>query len=254
MEIKPKALVFFTLLFLLFAGCSTDEETAPDDRPLGVSARSFLSDEDFTSLEVEVVYVTGFEPSQTSLYNIESFLNKYLNKPNGVKITARAIPAPGKGTYSLNEIREIEDKHRTAFTSGSKLTTFIFIADNKSDSSSGDDVVLGKAYKNTSMVIFQKEIRELASGTGTVSSDEIQTTTVKHEFGHLFGLVNNGTPAQTPHEDPDPQNKAHCDVETCLMAALLDFENSGAPAMKVQSGNLEFDEQCHRDLIANGGK
>lgn len=248
MEIRSRAFALFSLFFVLFAGCSTDEETAPDDRPLGVSARSFLSEENYTSLEVEIVYVSGYEPTQTSLSIIESFLKKYLNKPGGVKVTARAIPAPGVGTYSLAEIRDIENENRTVFTSGNKLSTFIFIADNKSDSSSGENVILGKAYRNTSMVIFQKEIRELASGLGTASSDEIQATTIKHEFGHLFGLVNNGSPAQTDHEDKDPEDKAHCIVESCLMAAFQDFGNGST------SENPDFDEHCHRDLIANGGK
>lgn len=246
MEVKSKILALFTLMLFVAVSCSTEEEIAPDDRPLGVSAKSFLSDENFNSLEVEVIYVTGYEPSQTSISSVETFLKKYLNKPAGIKFNLRAIPAPGISTYSLDEIRNIEEEHRTVFTSGNKLSTFIFIADNKSDSSNGDNLVLGKAYRNTSMVIFQKEIREFASGSGKVSSDEIQHTTIRHEFGHLFGLVNNGTPAQTPHEDQDPDSKAHCEVESCLMAALQDFENA--------TGNLDFDEQCHRDLIANGGK
>lgn len=248
MKIKSQILSLLSVFFLLVVSCSTEEEVAPDDRPLGVSARSFLSDESYSSLEVEMVYVTGYEPSQNSISTLETFLIKYLNKPGGVSIKTRAIAAPGAGTYSLSEIRNIEEEQRTVFTSGNKLSTFIFIADNKSDSSTGENVILGKAYRNTSMVIFQKEIRELASSLGSVSSDEIQATTIKHEFGHLFGLVNNGTPAQTLHEDQDPENKAHCDVESCLMAALQDFGNQSA------TGSLDFDEHCHRDLIANGGK
>ena len=253
MEVKSKILALFTLVFLIAASCSTEEEIAPDNKPLGVSANSFLSDENFTSLEVEVVYVTGYEPTQTSISAVKTFLVKYLNKPGGITVKLRAIPAPDLGTYSLSEVKQIEDENRTSFTSGNKLSTFIFIADNKSDSSTSKNVVLGKAYKNTSMVIFQKEIRELAANTAKISSEEIQHTTIRHEFGHLFGLVNNGTPAQTPHEDPDPDNKAHCQVEGCLMAAMLDFGDSSLTLMQ-SPGSLDFDEYCHQDLVANGGK
>lgn len=253
MKIKTKTSVLLTLLFLIFSACSTDEEIAPDDRPLGVSASSFLSDEDFTSLKVEIVYVTGYEPSATVLNTVQAFLQKYLNKPSGVTIQTRAIPSPGVGTYSLAEVKEVENNNRTAFTSGSKLTAFIFIADNKSDSSTQKDLVLGKAYKNTSLVIFDKEIRELSANSG-VSSSEIEHTTIRHEFGHLFGLVNNGSPAQSPHEDPDPDHKAHCDVDGCLMSASLEFGTSTLNALKVQSQSMELDDKCHQDLIANGGK
>ncbi len=247
MGIKNKLKILLLVLFLGFSACSTDEERAPDDRPLGVSARSFLSDEDFTSLSVEIVYVTGFKPSESSLSNIKSFLQTYLNKPGGINIQLNAIPAPGMSTYSLDEIKEIENRYRTSFTSGTKLSTFIFIADNQSDASTSRELVLGKAYKNTSMVIFEKEIRELAENAG-VSSSQIQQTTIKHEFGHLFGLVDNGSPAQTDHvfKDPDnPHEKGHCSITGCLMVRDLDY---------TKNSNPELGAKCHLDLVANGGK
>lgn len=242
---KNRSLLLATL-FLFLIGCSTDDP-APDDQPLGVSARSFLSDENFTSLVVEVVYVNGFEPSDNSLSSVKAFLQTYLNKPEGIEIVPRAIPAPEMGTYTLDEIRTIENKNRTVFTSGKKLSTFIFIADNKSTSSTSEEWVLGKAYKNTSMVIFEKEIRELAERT-EVSSSQMQQVTIKHEFGHLFGLVDNGTPAQSDHvyEDPnDPDEKGHCEVDNCLMARDLNY---------FEADKLQLKELCHIDLIANGGK
>lgn len=252
MEIKSKILAFFIML-LVVVSCATEEEIAHDDQPLGVSAKSFLSDKDFTSLRVEIVYVTGYEPSDVVINSVKTFLQTYLNKPGGITIQTRAIPSPGVGTYSLEEVKEVENKNRTAFTSGSNLTAFIFFADNKSDSSTEKDLVLGKAYKNTSLVIFDKEIRELSANSG-VSSFEIENTTIRHEFGHLFGLVNNGSPAQSPHEDPTPENKAHCDIDGCLMSASLEFGNSTVNALKMQSQSMELDDLCHQDLIANGGK
>lgn len=238
--------LLLTTLFIFLLGCSTDEPS-PDDQPLGVSARSFLSDENFTSLVVEVVYVNGFEPSGISLSAVKSFLQTYLNKPGGIELVTRAIPAPEMGTYSVSEVTEVENKHRTIFTSGKKLSAFIFIADNNSDASTSEEWVLGKAYKNTSMVIFEKEIRELAEKTG-IASSQIQQVTIKHEFGHLFGLVDNGTPAQSDHvyEDPnDPDEKGHCKVDNCLMARDLNY---------YEAGNQQLEELCHLDLIANGGK
>lgn len=238
------------LLFLFLSACSTDETSEPDDQPLGVSARSFLSDESFTSLTVEVVYVTGYEPAAGTIDAIEGFLSKYLNKPEGIRVEPRAIPSPQISEYSLAQVKEIENTYRTAFTSGKNLTAFIYLADGKSEdsgSSSEHEVVLGKAYRNTSMVIFDKEIRDYAVKYIEVSRQDVLETTIKHEFGHLFGLVDNGTPAQTDHEyqDPDnPKEKGHCTVETCLMARL----SSGF------SSELTFGEYCQLDLVANGGK
>lgn len=236
----------FLLALLLLLSCST-EETAPDDQPLGVSARSFLTNDVYDSLVVEIVYVTGFEPSGSTLNTVKDFLGTYLHKPGGIQFITRAIPAPEMGTYSISEVNAVEDMHRTIFTSGKKLSTFIFIADDKSVSSTSEEYVLGKAYKNTSLVIFEKDIRSLGEKEG-IASSQIQEITIKHEFGHLFGLVDNGTPAQSDHVYHDPNNpgeKGHCSVSGCLMARNLDYE---------KAGNLSLEEQCHFDLIANGGK
>lgn len=254
MVYRSKLNYLWVLLFLILGSCSTEETNKPDDQPLGVSARSFLSDENYTSLTVEIVYVNGFEPSSATLGTLEDFLNEYLDKPGGINIELHAIPSPQISSYSLSDVRNIESKYRTSFTSGNRLSAFVYLADGKSEDSgtpSGSpeyEVVLGKAYKNTSMVIFDQEIREFAVKNINVSRRAILETTIKHEFGHLFGLVNNGTPAQTDHEFTDPDNpgeKGHCTFESCLMARTLNYE---------QTDELTFGEFCRLDLLANGGK
>lgn len=250
-----KSLWYFTFVLIL-AGCSTDETDKDDllprnDLVLGASARDFLSDEKFTSLEVEIVYVTGFEPTAEALSKLKSFLNKYLNKPLGVVIKTRAVASPNIGTYSRDEILALEKEHRTSFSTEKKLAAFIFFADDKSVDSGTDKKIIGKAYLNTSMIVFDKEIKEMA---GLVTRSEIQTTALHHEFGHLFGLVNNGSPAQTPHEETESSKKAHCNVEGCLMAATIAFGSSPFSYMEDGQTIVDFDEKCQLDLKANGGK
>lgn len=249
--------LFSSLVFLTFlAGCSVDETenqltSHRNDLVLGASAKDYLRDEKFTSLEIEVVYVTGFEPTSEAISSLRTFLNKYLNKPDGISIVTRAIPSPNVGTYAIEEIVDVEKSERTVFSNGEKLATFIFFADEKSTDSNSQRRIIGKAYRNTSMVIFDKEIREM-SGSG--SRSEIQITALHHEFGHLFGLVNNGTEAQSPHEDTEPKKKAHCNVEGCLMAAEIEFGSSPLSFLENGQTIMDFDEQCKLDLKANGGK
>lgn len=247
------------ILFIFLSGCSVDEadkipSSHRNDLVLGASAGDYLSDEIFTALEIEIVYVTGFEPTSETISSLKTFLNKYLNKPGGITIVTRAISAPKMGAYTTKEIIEIEKKERTVFSTGNKLGTFIFFADEKSEDSQSSHRVIGKAYLNTSIVIFDKEIREM-SNSG--SRSEIQITAMHHELGHLFGLVNNGTPAQSPHEDTDPtdpKKKAHCNVEGCLMAAEIEFGTSPFSFLENGQKILDFDDQCKLDLKANGGK
>lgn len=244
------------LLLLILSGCSTDDSgnkpaAHRNDLILGASARDFLSDELFTSMELEVVYVTGHEPEKEALSNLSGFLDRYTHKPDGISIKTRAIASPNLGTYSLEEIKNVEKKNRTAFSKDKKLAAFIFFADDKSEDSEDRHRILGKAYLNTSIVIFESEIKEMA---GTISQSQIQTATLHHEFGHLFGLVNNGTPAQSEHEDPDKKYRAHCSVDGCLMAAAIEFSTSPLSFLENGQTVLDFDDKCKLDLKANGGK
>ncbi|WZL89745.1 hypothetical protein VS868_03130 [Salinimicrobium sp. 3283s] len=245
------------LLLFVLTGCSIDDA---DKKPsvysnnlvLGASARDFLSDETFTRIELDVVYVMGHKPEDQVLQSLTNFLKRYTHKPGGISLKTRAIVSPQMGSYSIKEIKTVEKQHRSVFSEDDKLGVFIFFADNKSEDSKANFRILGKAYLNTSLVIFDNQ--ELSDMAGSASQSEIQTVTLHHEFGHLFGLVNNGSPAQSEHEDPDKGSRAHCSVEGCLMAAAIEFSSSPLSFLENDQNILDFDEQCKLDLKANGGK
>lgn len=253
--IKKTALLVSYLILLV--SCSTTEEsstgsvTSANTQALGSSANDFLSDEKFTSLKIEIVNVSGYEPSPATLDNLKNFFKKYIHKPGGISIVQTAIASPGGGPYSISDVKNIEKENRTYYNSGKELTVFIFFADGNSASDEGDKTVLGTAYRNTSIVIFEKTIKDFANRHFAVSKSDIESSTMKHEFGHLFGLVNNGSTAQSDHIDPE--NKAHCNKDGCLMGASLEF-GSGILAFIKSSHTIDLDESCHEDLRANGGK
>lgn len=244
----------FFLVYLVLTGCTLDnseKEISPhrNDLVLGASARNFLSDELFTAINIEIVYVTGHAPTQEAINSLYTFFERNTHKPNGVFIQTRAISSPDVGSYSLEEIKEVEKKYRTAFSVDNSLAVFIFFADNKSQKNKEDTNILGTAYMNTSIAVFDSVIQSMSG-----SRSEIQTVTLHHEFGHLFGLVDNGTPAQSDHEDSDPEYKAHCNVDGCLMAAKIDVKSSPLSFLENGVKILEFGEKCKLDLKANGGK
>ena len=100
-------------------------------------------------------------------------------------------------------------------------------------------------------MIYENTVKDLSNSAFEPSTDLLETTVLNHEFGHILGLTNLGTPLQTAHEDSE--HPKHCDVDTCLMywssetgAALTNMVNmESAP---------ELDAQCIADLQANGGK
>lgn len=252
---RYNSLFLLIILMFLTAGCSKDDHQqelhrTSNTQALGTSANDLLSKDTFSSLHIEVISVPGNEPSQSALTDVLEFIKARVNKPGGVELSTRTISSPGGGSYSMSEIRDIEKEHRSIYNSGSEITVFIFVADGKSSAQEENEVVLGTAYQNTSIVLYEQAIRDLAK-TSMVSRSEIESTTLKHEFGHLFGLVDNGSPAQTDHEDPE--SSAHCNVSGCLMVAAMEFGDGAVDFLK-SNETPSLDSSCRLDLQSNGGK
>lgn len=249
--------LMFTLL--LIVGCSKDDSNDNGDSPsgipgnnlnLGASAEDLLGNDIFQNLEVEVVYPNGFQPQTQSLENLKSFIQTRTFKTN-VNITQRQIAAQSDAPFSIEEIREIEANNRTAFNDESTIKVFVFFANGNSANDEGNQFTLGTAYQNTSMVIYQKTIQETTSGLTTPNIVDVETTVLKHEFAHLLGLVDVGTPLQSDHKDPE--SDGHCITEGCLMRAQAEFA-SGMIGMLEQEETPNLDAACIADLQANGGR
>jgi len=255
----PIRLLTFIFL-LLIIGCSKDSDTSNPRTPavdksanlkaLGASANELLSDVKFTSLTIEVVYVTGFKPSDIALNNLVQFLGNHTNKPDGVKLTTRAITSSNKAPFSIQEIADIEKDERNVYNAGDEIAVFIYVADGSNENDENNKVVLGSAFRNTSVVLYGKTINNIANNSASTAKSDVETAVLNHEFGHLFGLVDVGSPMQVDHEDPN--SEAHCNVNGCLMTANIEF---GGTIIDMVNNNIpELDDLCINDLVANGGR
>ncbi|WP_051476096.1 hypothetical protein [Aquimarina megaterium] len=241
----------------ILIGCSDDDDNtlvtntlqANNKKPLGSSANDLLSATNFNSITIEIVAVQGFEPTSQAIQGFREFLQDRLFKPDGITITQRSIPSSGKAPFSIEEIAEIENATRTLFNKEDDITVYVYFADGSKENDTNEQVTLGSAYLNTSMVIYEGTLRALSVRPNSPSLSAIETATLNHEFSHLMGLVNLGTPLQSEHEDPDASN--HCNVSNCLMEAAIEF---GSGMMGMGDIIPELDAQCIADLQANGGK
>lgn len=251
------------IIFPAVLSCS-DTGTGPSDgggqtyshtRSPGSSARDFLSDEEFTALTVEMDYVEGMKPTQEALDSLEVFLERRLHKPDGVTlIFDDEIPSPGPDTlYTTEEIRALEEEHRDTFTEGSTLAGYYLFMDGRYE----DSNVLGVAYYNTSMAIFEKAIRDNTGSLGDPRTEVVEATSLRHEFGHILGLVANGTPMVGDEGGPDDHHDeahgAHCTEEGTLM--YYQVETTDFIGNLTSGGEVpQLEPLGIQDLQANGGK
>lgn len=244
-SLRKPYFVLFIFGLLIIESCKKDEEVDPyQDNYIGPGSSSevFLRDDVYTSLVLEIVYEPGVQPDQRAINELDSFLKVYLNKPNGITIIQREIEDQKENSLNSKEIIEIEQIHRSRLNSKDTLATFIYFANSDYSESSS---TLGMAYASTSMVVFQKTIKENAAGNTEVIR-RLEESILKHEFGHLLGLVDVGSPPVNAHEDSDHPN--HCDNLDCLMYYAT---QTAATANNIK---LTLDANCIADLKENGGK
>ncbi|RSC95565.1 membrane metalloprotease [Tenacibaculum singaporense] len=252
---------FIVLLFsVLLWGCSIESESIINDgaegvkenrKPTGASANDLLSDNVYKKMIVELAYVEGFEPTEEAKNNFKSFIEERTFKPNGVELYTKSIPATGKEVYTINDVVTIENQYRTYYNTQNTIAVWALFVNGKSSKDSDSSFVLGTAYYNTSFVIFEETIRELSNGTFEPERSLLESSVIHHEFGHILGLTNLGTPLQTDHEDAD--HPKHCNEESCLMYWAA--ETSHGIGNLFSSNQIPtLDSQCIADLQANGGR
>jgi len=240
----PAALILF--LFSCKKEANTNPETLPNsysDQALGKSANDMLSDVKYTTLNIQVQYMPGYELEATTITNLTSYLSGICNKPGGINITQTQIAANGH-TFTVDSAAITERINRTAYTSGNAIAVYILVTDGFDTSLS----TLGFAYRNTSICLFGKDIFTNSGGFAQVSRVALETSVLDHEFGHILGLVNLGSPMQVFHQDTVHSN--HCNNPHCLMYYAIDT-HSGLHGMNTVP---VLDSNCLNDLRANGGK
>lgn len=216
------------------------------EKNVGAAANDLLSDARFKSLKIEIIYMTGYAPDAAAVTQLQNFLIAAINKPGGITITTREIPAAGSATLTIQQVRDIENTNRKAFTSGDQLALNVLYTNGSYSTAN----VLGVAYRNTSVALFGKTIHDNSGGFGQASRTRLEATVLEHEIGHLLGLVDTGSPMQTNHKDA--ANGNHCNNSNCLM--YYASETTDVLGFLVTGNVPPLDASCKADLHANGGK
>ena len=246
----------YLFLFLVIISCSNDDDaTIPIDetkvenlKPLGTSASDLLSQNTYSSLTVELAFRSGYRPTQRTIDDFKTFIENRVHKPDGIIFVETEISSPFVDIQTLDDIKEIENEQRNYYTLEDDIAVFIYFTDAKSSSDTDTTVTLGTSYLNTSIVVYEKTIRDV-SVSQNIDLYLIEETTLQHEFGHLFGLVNiQEDDIHSEHEDL--AHRKHCIVESCLMY----YESNLASSLRNRVSVPVLDPLCIEDLQAKGGK
>jgi hypothetical protein len=162
-----------------------------------------------------------------------------MNKPGGVQIWQKEIPASTSATLTTTDLANIEKEHRTAYSTSKQVAVYVLVTNG----SFTDVNTIGCAYLNTSLSLFGKTIQQFATGYSLTFKSKLETSTAQHELGHLLGLVNMGTPMQVNHADVE--HKGHCTNPKCLM-----YYKAGPAEMQsyLANGVATLDANCRNDL------
>jgi hypothetical protein len=246
--LQSKKVLLYSFLFfsLFFSACQKEDIAVSNDyKTLGTSAHDLLASSTYSLLQIQIDYMPGYAPDAASITNLVNFLNTFINKPSGIQVSARQIAASGKTVLSISDIVSIEKQNRSIFTAGYVMGIHILITDADYNISN----ILATSYWNTSTCLFGKTIQANSGGPGQVSRTRLLSTLLEHEFGHLMGLVNQGSPMQVNHRDA--ANGAHCNNTACLMYYEVESISAGG---STASAIPTPDDNCIADLKANGGK
>lgn len=219
--------------------------TPPDLGASGENALLYLRP-DHPRLVVEINAVNGREPGGAALNTLHSRLSSVLDKPSGIQVLPPETFAASQETYSLEDVRRIEEAQRTRFSQGDTVTMHYLFLNGRFE----EEGVLGVAYRASSIVIFTDQVR--AASTPLVPPEAIMRSVLVHEAGHLLRLVNNGYTSPRDHEDPEhPGHTRHQDgvmywaVESISVANVLgggppdDFHpDSRADLAELKAGRL----------------
>lgn len=222
-----------------------------DNRSVGLSANDFLSAQKYKVIKVEVCYAQKHKLPDSVVTRAMNFLSKYCNKPGGIFIQQREIRPQGGELY-VNDLVTVEKVHRTVYERAGvdKVDTLgLFIFVSEADYYQKD--VLGVAYRNTSLAIFDGLITGFSEDGNRPNRGALLSTVLEHELGHILGLVNIGSELQSNHQDE--AHGKHCNNPECLMYYKYQI-TLVSDLMNSSSSVPVLDANCEADLRANGAK
>ncbi len=240
-----KFLAITIMLVLATPGCldSLKDELVSCDNATGQCRYEILRANEYSSIHLEINYVTGNSPDSDALNLLKQRIKEVTDKST-VTISQSSFGST-QNSYTLEEILEIENEERSRFKSGNTFVIHILYLNGEYKD---NDQTLGLAYSGTSFVMFKEKIEDAAFLL--ISAKDIEKSVIVHEFGHLLGLVNNGY--QSPHDHEDPQHPHHSNNEDSVMYWAIESQDIANQIDGEPPNNFDSDDLDDLRLLKEG--
>jgi hypothetical protein len=249
-----KFFLLLTILSIFSCGKTTKQKSSMVVQDVSAIYRANL-------LKVHVFYETGAEPyTDGALPGVQiwNLLERNLealfqgrSKPPLISVPKTLaemtlLSSAPRTKWSVENVLSLSKSLSVAAPSGTKAFKILFLNGRAAE---GAGVIGFHIDGTTVMAIFKDVIKE--NGNAFVRRFVEQATLI-HEMAHALGLVNNGVPMRSEHQDK--AHGAHCKNQDCVMY----WSNEGASDLQsfyqkilLSGGDPEslvmFDAQCLED-------
>jgi hypothetical protein len=238
---KKCFVVFSFILLLAFSGCSGDGGSSSPSSS-GQSAQELATDipalfSTVSQISVKVFYEPGAVPYEGTTQNgfpywsiLEANISILFDSrslipdvyvPRNVR-EMTPLSKQNKSSWIAQDIMNLAESVVTDYSSSPKAQFYIFFVKGYlHDNGKNETSVIGASLTDTPIIVVFKDV-VISTGASPTLVKYVEQTTLVHEFGHAMGLVNNGVPLSTNHQDT--AHGHHCSNNDCVMYWL----NEGA--------------------------
>lgn len=242
-----RALAFLLFLPLALGGCLQQWVGGG-----GVEPRDYASDQTYKTWVVEVDHSNGAAPPSGVLDFVKGRLGSVVKKDSiEFRLDASVATTAGKA-WSDSDVRAFAQQHAGLKTEGSQVATHLLFLAGHSTRDAGNTKILGITFGHGLIAIFSDTVKASCDPgvlplLSSCRPDDYFRSVVTHEFGHALGLVNNGTPMVSGHEDPD--NRGHSSNKASVMYWAVE-SSGGLPLFGGNPPPTDFDANDRADLRA----
>ncbi len=240
-------------LVLLLAACQ-----GQDLLSLPVDPLDYVQAEPYGGLLIEIDAADALELDAEALDSAALTLTELLDKPLGVgwELQSGLAATEPAGGWTEESLRDLATG---AFDGNGTDIVHAHVLLLSGRWAEDPDQTLAVSWANRHVAVFADALTEACTnldgeelngqGQREKACEETQRIVLLHELGHVIGLVNNGLPVQSAHEDAD--HPFHDVGEDCLMHHSVEdveiFERVRGTVVD-EEPPLDFDAACREDV------